>query len=123
MDEIINSAIDVITPVMESAVILAGEYMKMCGRGTLTSLDLQYAMKYCARNVVGLETGTLFPELEDDESDSDLEIVDEEDEPFTRYSGDNQLMNDINQSVDTWSEWIPMSPIETMLKDSINNSY
>lgn len=125
-DEIINSAIDIITPVMESAMILAGEYMKMCNRETLTSFDIQYAMKYCARNVVGREIGTLFPDLEGDseeESESDLDIVDEEDEPFVRYSGDNQLMNDINQAVDTWSEWIPLVPMERMLKDSIDNSY
>jgi hypothetical protein len=125
-DEIINSAIDIITPVMESAMILAGEYMKMCNRETLTSFDIQYAMKYCARNVVGREIGTLFPDLEeesDEESESDLEIVDEEDEPFVRYSGDNQLMNDINQAVDTWSEWVPVVPMERMLKDSIDNSY
>ena len=129
-DQIIKTATDIIQPVMESAMILAGQYCKSCGRGTLTGEDMKYCMKYAARNFVGKQIGTLFPEDEDedededDESDSDsLKIVDEEEEPFTRYTGDDSLMNDINQASDTWDTWIPSSPMESMLKDSINTSY
>ena len=127
-DQIIKTATDIIQPVMESAMILAGQYCKACGRGTLTGEDMKYCMKYAARNFVGKQIGTLFPEDEDededDESDSDsLKIVDEEEEPFTRYTGDDSLMNDINQASDTWDTWIPSSPMESMLKDSINTSY
>lgn len=129
-DQIIKTATDIIQPVMESAMILAGQYCKECGRGTLTGEDLKYCMKYAARNFVGKQIGTLFPEdLDDSESESgsesgdSLEVVDEEEEPFTRYTGDNSLMNDINQANDTWDMWIPTSPMESMLKDSINTSY
>ena len=128
-DQIIKTATDIIQPVMESAMILAGQYCKACGRGTLTGEDMKYCMKYAARNFVGKQIGTLFPEDEEEsdsgsESDSDsLEVVDEEDEPFTRYTGDDSLMNDINQASDTWDTWIPTSPMESMLKDSINTSY
>jgi hypothetical protein len=127
--QIINVAIDIIQPVIESAVILAGEYTKACGRTLLTGEDLQYAMKYSARNVIGKHTGTLFPEDEEDsdeedtEEDSEEDTVSEEDEPFVRYSGDDKIMNDINQAVDTWDSWVPASPMESMLKDSINNTY
>lgn len=125
--QIIKSATDIIQPVVESAMILAGHYCKACGRSTLTGEDMKYCMKYAARNFVGKQIGTLFPEDEDeeeDESETDsLEVVDEEDEPFTRYIGDDSLMNDINQASDTWSDWIPSSPMESMLKDSINTSY
>jgi hypothetical protein len=127
-DQIIKTATDIIQPVMESAMILAGQYCKACGRGTLTGEDVKYCMKYAARNFVGKQIGTLFPEDEEleseSESDSDsLKVVDEEDEPFTRYTGDDSLMNDINQASDTWDTWIPSSPMESMLKDSINTSY
>ena len=127
-DQIIKTATDIIQPVMESAMILAGQYCKACGRGTLTGEDMKYCMKYAARNFVGKQIGTLFPEDENEsgsESDSgdSLEVVDEEDEPFTRYTGDDSLMNDINQASDTWDTWIPSSPMESMLKDSINTSY
>lgn len=129
-DQIIKTATDIIQPVMESAMILAGQYCKECGRGTLTGEDLKYCMKYAARNFVGKQIGTLFPEdLDDSESESgsesgdSLEVVDEEEEPFTRYTGDNSLMNDINQANDTWDIWVPTSPMERMLKDSINTSY
>ena len=127
--QIIKTATDIIQPVVESAMILAGHYCKACGRSILTGEDMQYAMKYSARNLVGKQIGTLFPEddeSDDDESeedDSSIEVVDEEDEPFTRYVGDDKLMNDINQASDTWDDWIPSSPMESMLKDSINTTY
>ena len=125
-EQIIKTATDIIQPVVESAMILAGYYCKACGRSTLTGEDMKYGMKYAARNLIGKQLGTLFPEDEDEsgsDSDDSIEVVDEEDEPFTRYTGDDSLMNDINQASDTWSEWIPSSPMESMLKDSINTSY
>ena len=124
-DQIIKTSMDILLPVIESSHILAAEYAKACGRGTLTSGDLQYAMQYAARNVTGRQIGTLFPEVyqSDGDSDSDeedIETVDEEDEPFTRYAGDNELMNDINTSHDTWEDWIPLSTAERFLKTSID---
>ena len=123
-EQIIQASIDVILPVMESAQVLAGEYCKACNRKTVTGEDLKYTMRYAAMNITGRQTGTLFPEIYDQESDSDeecdFEVVDEDDEPFTRYSGDNQLMNDINRSHDTWDSWVPRSPAEQLLKSSIN---
>jgi hypothetical protein len=124
-EQIIKTATDIIQPVFESAIILAGEYMKACKRNILTGEDVQYALKYCSRNFVGKQIGTLFPEEESsdsEDSDSDSE-VDEEDDPFIRYSGDDKLMNDINQAVDSWDEWIPASPTEHMLKDSVDKTY
>ena len=102
--QIIDGAIKIIQPVWESAVILAGEYSKKCGRGILTGEDFKYALKFCAINMTGKHNGTLFPELEEEEdSDSDEEEeeeVDESDDPFTRYQGDDELMNKINTAVD-----------------------
>jgi hypothetical protein len=123
-EQIIKSATDIIQPVFESAIVLAGHYAKSCGRNTITAQDVQYSLKYCSRNMVGKHIGTLFP---DDESGSDsedsIEEVDEEDEPFTRYSGDEELMNDVNRAVDTWNDWTPESPVERMLKDSVDVTY
>jgi histone H3/H4 len=123
-EQIIQAATEIIQPVFESAMIVAGHYTKTCDRKTVTSQDVQYALKYCARNLVGKHAGTLFPEDEDDDSDcSSIEEVDEEEEPFVRYSGDDSLMKDIHEAVDTWDSWIPMSPIERMLKDSVDKAY
>lgn len=122
--QFIKSAFDVMTPVLESSMILAAEYTKGCGRSTVTARDMNYSMKYAARNLVGKQIGTLFPELyneSDSEDDEPIEEVDEDDEPFTRYSGDNQLLNDINQAVDTWTEWEPVGLAEILLRDSINS--
>lgn len=124
-NQIIESAINVIQPVWESAMVLAGEYRKKCNREILTGDDFKYALKYSAMNLVGKHIGTLFPELEDEDDDDsvdDIETVDEDDEPFTRYVGDDKLMNDINEAVDTWDAWEPTSSIETMLKDAVDKN-
>lgn len=124
-DQIVDTAIDSFTPVMEAAVILAGEYCKACGRSTMTAGDVQYALRYSARNVTGRTQGTLFPELQEgaddsDEEVSDVEEVDEDDEPFTRYQGDDPQMLAINECYDTWNTWVPASPLEQMIKSSID---
>ena len=109
-----------------SALVLAGHYVKECGRNTITSQDVQYSLKYCARNLVGKHIGTLFPEDDSgSESDSDDSVVevDEDEEPFTRYSGEDKIMKDVNEAADTWDAWVPASPIERMLKDSVDKAY
>ena len=126
-EQIIKTATYIIQPVFESAIVLAGEYTKACGRNIITGEDVQYALKYCSINYVGRHIGTLFPEEEDseseDESSESESDADEEDDPFIRYTGDDVLMNEINKAVDTWDSWIPGSPIEHMLKDSVDKTY
>ena len=116
--------IDMITPVMEGAMITAAHYTKACGRNTVTAVDVKYGMRYCAQNVAGKQIGTMFPELQDsdDSDESDIEEVDEDDEPFTRYSGDDELMIAINKSYDEWDTWEPYSPFEKMVKSAVDNS-
>ena len=80
-------------------------------------------MKYCARNVVGKQIGTMFPELQDDtdSDEDDIQEVDEDESPFCRYTGPfNQLVSDIHQAVDTWDQWEPSNMTERMLKASID---
>lgn len=123
-----EAAINIITPVIETSVIVAGEYMKKCNRTLLTSKDMEYALKYCARNVIGKHIGTLFPDLkeEDSEDDSDEDSLedmeDEEDEPFTRYTGDDEIMIKVNECYDSWENWDPSSPAEIMLKNAIDKN-
>lgn len=125
-NQIIDHAINILLPVIESAIVLAGEYSKKCGRTVLTSQDMNYAIKYCAKNVTGKETGTLFPEIDleedDDPTEEELETVDEEEEPFTRYSGDDNLMNAVNESHDAWEGWEPQTPMEKMLKEAVDKN-
>ena len=51
--QIQDSAINIIQPILEQSVILAAEYAKACGRDTVLSEDLEYAMKYCTMYEVG----------------------------------------------------------------------
>ena len=123
--KIIESATAAIIPVMESGIILAGQYTKMSGRNTMTAMDMKYAIRFCARNVLGKELGTLFPEIYEENSDSDddieIETVDDDEDPFIRYQGDDELMNRVNECYDTWDEWEPQSPLEMIVKSSADN--
>ena len=125
-DQIIDSAVNIVLPVMESAMVLAAEYSKACNRTFVTSMDMKYALRYCAINVTGRQVGSLFPEIYEKESDSDedddLEIIEESEADFTRYEGDNELYSRVNEAYDAWDEWDPHSPVEKMLKDAVNKN-
>lgn len=124
-EQIINTSIDILLPVMESAMVLAAEYSKACGRNIVTGVDLQYSLRYCAINVTGRQIGSLFPEIYENESDSEeeeIETVEENEDDFTRYSGDNELYNKVNEAYDSWDNWVPSSPIEEMLKKSVDKN-
>lgn len=132
MDESIR---DLFLPVMESATVLGSHYAKACGRDTVTAQDVQIGLMYAARNVAGKQIGSLFPEIYDEE-DSDeeweevedeeerarieAEEVDEEEEPFTRYTGDEEMYVKMNECFDTWEDWVPETPLEQTLKSAVD---
>jgi hypothetical protein len=122
-----DAAIDLLLPVMESSMVLASHYAKACGRDTVTGKDVAYGLMYAVRNVTGRQVGSLFPEAydEEDSDEEELEEVDESEEPFTRYEGDEEIFVNMNRCADTWDSWEPESPIERMLKlatDKANES-
>jgi len=125
-EEYIKSMTDIMLPVMEQAMLLAGEYCKACGRDTILPEDMEYAMKYCAMYTVGQQIGTMFPEIyEDDEDDEDEDIEDvpsEDCPPFVQYTGEDTRFIQMNEAVERWDSWVPQSPIEQMLKNAINSN-
>ena len=58
VEEFQQTAVDVVQPVMEQAIVFAAEYAKACDRDTILAKDMEYAMKYCAMNEVGKKTGS-----------------------------------------------------------------
>jgi len=118
-----GTAISIITPVLEKAVILAAQYCDACGRDAITAKDFEYAIKYCARHTVGEDIGSILPQDDDSDDEDDLEIVEEtDDEGFTRYDGDDEMLRRVNRAVDTWDDWVPESPIERYLLNAINSN-
>lgn len=120
-----QAALDILLPVLESSMILAAHYTKLTGRSVVTATDLQYGLKCMAMNHVGDRIGSLFPEIYENESDSDedsIEEVPEDETPeFTRYQGNDEWCTKMNAAVDAWDSWVPSGPAETMLKRAIEN--
>ena len=124
-----QTAMNVIQPLLERSMVIAAEYANACGRNMVVSEDMEYAMKYCAMNEVGKKIWTYFPEIYEEDSDSDnledeLEIIDEDEEDieFTRYSGREYKYVKINMAYDNWNDWVPKNPTEQMLKNAIDSN-
>jgi hypothetical protein len=141
---ILESALDIFRPVMESATVLAAHYAKACGRDVVLQEDMRFGMMYAARYVTGRQIGSLFPEIyeEEDESgksrsDSDFdgdydpegsdsssgswETVSDSELVWTKYEGseDDQALK-MNECADTWDAWEPQNPSERALKNAID---
>ena len=127
IEQVQDSAINIIQPVLERTMVLAAEYATACGRDMVLGEDMEYAMKYCAMNEVGKKMGTHFPEIYEessDEEDQEEEDIDFEDEeiPFTRYTGREYKFVKMNMAYDTWDAWEPKNPSELMLKNAIDSN-
>lgn len=118
----VQSAIDIVTPVLENAMILSGHYAKACGRSTILAKDMEYCMKYCAMHTVGDRIGSYFPDGYGSSDESDIEEVDEEEEDFEPYTGSNVAMKAITEAYDAWESWVPTNPSERMLKNAIDSN-
>jgi hypothetical protein len=137
---ILESALDIFRPVMESATVLAAHYAKACGRDVVLQEDMRFGMMYAARYVTGRQIGSLFPEIYQEsesgtDSDSDgsdfdpdgsdssgsWETVDDEELVWTRYEGseDDQAIK-MNECANSWDAWEPQNPSERALKNAID---
>ena len=122
MADIVETAQNLLLPVMEAAVVLAAHYAKATGRDCVTATDMKYGLMYAARRVAGQHSGSIYPEIYDENSsDEEAEEVEEGDEePFTRYEGTEELFVSMNECADTWDEWVPDAPLYQMLKNAVD---
>ena len=117
-----EALVNIITPVLEKSLLLACKYCNACGRKTVLAQDVEYAAKYCAMHTVGENVGSVL-ELDDDDDDDDddeIETVDDCEHEFTRYDGEDALLQAVNAAYDAWSAWQPTIPVEIMLKNAID---
>lgn len=120
-----RAALDLFLPVLESAVIIAGQYAKGCGRDTVLAQDMCLGLMFAARNVTGKQIGSLFPEVYEEESDSesgDSSASDDAEVVWTRYEGTDEILTKVNECADTWDEWEPESPAECALKSAVEKA-
>ena len=133
---ILESALDIFRPVMESATVMAAHYAKACGRDVVLQEDMRMGMMYAARYVTGRQLGSLFPEIYEESSDSrsessgdpydsdssgSWETVSDSELVWTKYEGteDEQALK-MNECADTWDAWEPGSPAERALKNAVD---
>ena len=136
---ILESALDIFRPVMESATVMAAHYAKACGRDVVLQEDMRFGMMFAARYVTGRQIGSLFPEIYEDEEESDESRSDSDFDPddsdssaswetvsdselvWTKYEGteDEQALK-MNECADTWDAWEPESPAERALKNAVD---
>jgi hypothetical protein len=117
-----EALVNIITPVLEKSLLLACKYCNACGRKTVLAQDVEYAAKYCAMNTVGQDVGSVL-QLEDDDSgedEDDIEVVDDCEHEFTRYDGEDPILQGVNAAYDAWATWEPIIPVEIMLKNAID---
>jgi hypothetical protein len=121
-----QSVMDIFLPVMESSVVLAAHYAKATGRDCVTAQDMCYGLMYAAKTITGRQTGSLFPEVyeEDEEEEEGSEgSRPEQEEEWTRYEGtDNEHAVKMNECADTWDAWDPETPAERALKNAVNKA-
>lgn len=120
-----REAVRLLSPCLEAAAILAAEYASSCGREVVTCRDFELGLKFSARHVLGRQLESFFSDDEaddGDDEDDDVLSVDEAEEAWTRYDGDDPRLRAVNAAPDTWDAWVPETPLERALKQSIDNS-
>lgn len=140
----------IMTHFMENAITVGCRYVKASGRDTLTSTDIMYALKYQARTYLdNIEQITniedifdKYAESEDNSEEDDIEdniednseddiednsednSEDDIDECFTRCDDSTDpLIKDMNLYHDTWDQWVPDNPIQTLIKNAVDNVF
>lgn len=118
---------------MEKSVVLGAKYASAAGRDTMTSMDLMYALQYQAHHFQEnvSEEENLEQKLdqiqidieEEDSEEEDSEEENSEEEVFTRYEGDDSLMNEMNRCHDHWDSWNPTDTIQQMVKSAVDQIY
>jgi len=126
-----EAALDIFLPVMESAVVIAAHYAKECGRDVVLGKDMHMGMMFAARNVTGKHVGTLFPEVYEEDSESEgsegsdgssSAEADECESLWTRYEGTDPQLIQVNECADTWDAWEPDTPAERALKAAVEKA-
>lgn len=129
-----EAALDIFLPVMESAVVIAAHYSKECGRDVVLGKDMHMGMMFAARNVTGKHVGTLFPEVYEEDSESEgsegsssaeadgSSSADADESLWTRYEGTDPQLIQVNECADTWDAWEPDTPAERALKAAVEKA-
>ena len=123
---------------LEDCVHVAAVYVNECGRNTITSTDMLYAVQYQAREFFKQENlienidknVKMLNEAEETDSEKETdseeemdseEETDSEEEDFTRCQNEtNPIVKLMNEYHDSWNEWMPEHTYEKLLKKVID---
>lgn len=144
-----NAVIALMRVFMKDAIVVAGRYTCAQGRNGVSGVDMQRALKYCARtffqrddndleDVVRREQEEMQNESTDEEEENtdDEEVTDEDaesmgesegEEEGDTYTGvpepsDVQLARNVDTVVQHWDMWQPEDPVHALIKRAIDNT-
>ena len=123
---------------MKDAIVVAGRYTRAQGRNSVSGVDMQCALKYCARtffqrddydlaDVVRREHEELQGESSTDEQEESTGDTEEETGDGETYTGvpepsDVQLARNVDTVVQHWGAWQPDDPVHALIKRAIDNT-
>lgn len=145
-----NTVIALMRVFMKDAIVVAGRYTCAQGRNSVSGVDMQRALKYCARtffqrddndlaDVVRREQEEMQNEStdqEDESTDGDEGMTDEDAESTDESEGegeedtyagvpdpsDVQLARNVDTVVQHWDAWQPDDPVHALIKRAIDNT-
>lgn len=141
-----NTMIALMRVFMRDAIVVAGRYTCAQGRSSVSGVDMQCALKYCARTFFDRDDSDLMDvvrreqeEMRDESTDNEMENTDdeatddeaeseeEEEEDGNTYKGvpdpsDVQLAHNVDTVVQHWDVWDPKDPVHALIKRAIDNT-
>lgn len=128
---------------MKDAIVVAGRYTCAQGRNSVSGVDMQRALKYCARTFFQRDDNDLAnvvrreqEEMQNESTDEEEESTDEDAESAVESEGegeedtytgvpdpsDVQLARNVDTVVQHWDAWTPEDPVYALIKRAIDNT-
>lgn len=134
-----NNLLNILELFTSNSIKNSARFIQICGRNGITGEDMKYGLIYEVfeffnrnSNIKDLKEIELLNENDDDEDDNISEYIlpDDELQDFNRINiddikneSDKEFVTKLYSYYDGWGDWVPKTPIEQTLKNSIDKIY
>lgn len=135
--DFLRKSVSIMKVLAEEALNTSVRFAKCCGRDSVHSQDMYYALMYEAHEFFDKDIDAKFFEnlheeeqhtYETEDEDEDEEMSDDVEEYRSEYSDILQLPNEedfynkVKKYAAEWDTWFPDDPIKQMIKNSIDKT-